>query len=123
MEQEQGRKRKLANRTISDRTVPEELLGEQDAKKATASKRPRDEPDEDANPRETKRPTPPPDEDKKDEDSSPASTQPATEPPSPAPAPKIVSCSSMVTASHRLELSDIVTDSNASDSAALRAVR
>ncbi|GJE93876.1 hypothetical protein PsYK624_100410 [Phanerochaete sordida] len=65
MEQEKGLKRKLVDRTISDRKVPDEVSDEQDAKKAPASKRPRDEPDEDVNPRETKRPTPPPDEEMK----------------------------------------------------------
>ncbi|EKM50689.1 uncharacterized protein PHACADRAFT_264095 [Phanerochaete carnosa HHB-10118-sp] len=67
MDQEKGLKRKLGDRTVSDHKDLEEQLVEQDAKKASASKRPRDDPDKDANPREPKRPTPPPDEEKRKE--------------------------------------------------------
>ena len=65
MDQEKRLKRKLGDRTISDHKLPEELLAEKDAGKATAAKRPRDDPDDDVNPRETKRPTPPPDKSEK----------------------------------------------------------
>lgn len=68
MDQEKGLKRKLADRTVSDRKVPEDLLAGKDvAKHVGAVKRPRDDPDADENPRETKRPTPPPDEEKEAE--------------------------------------------------------
>lgn len=65
MDQEKGLKRKLADRSVSDRKFPEDVLAEMDAaKSSTSAKRPRDDPDADENPRETKRPTPPPDEEK-----------------------------------------------------------
>lgn len=65
-DQEKGVKRKLADRTVSERLVPEEVShkvnGVVPAASTGATKRPRDDPEADANPRVTKRPTPPPDE-------------------------------------------------------------
>lgn len=55
MDQEKGLKRKLADRT----TTEHQTLAENGITLAT--KRPRDDPDKDENPREPKRPTPPPD--------------------------------------------------------------
>ncbi|OCH85942.1 hypothetical protein OBBRIDRAFT_797674 [Obba rivulosa] len=65
-----GQKRKLGDRSVSEQVVPGEAAASAprngDAAEVTcaksAAKRQRDNADEDANPRETKRPTPPPDE-------------------------------------------------------------
>jgi Ran-binding protein 3 len=61
LDQEKGLKRKLADRSISERHVPSDLLPEKDDIPSTSLKRLRDDPDKDDNPREPKRPTPPPD--------------------------------------------------------------
>ncbi|KAI0701512.1 hypothetical protein BC835DRAFT_1323106 [Cytidiella melzeri] len=62
VDQDKKLKRKMGDRTVSERRVPEDLLGVgSDSKVVTATKRPRDG-DVDLNPRATKRPTPPPEE-------------------------------------------------------------
>ncbi|KAH9832541.1 uncharacterized protein C8Q71DRAFT_776937 [Rhodofomes roseus] len=63
-EAEKGLKRKLRDRTVSERFVPGEVEEHTSATapKAGATKRQRDDADSDANPRVTKRPTPPPEE-------------------------------------------------------------
>jgi len=62
-DQEKGLKRKLGDRTVSERLVQGETpLTNGTAPTPTTAKRPRDDPDADANPRVTKRPTPPPEE-------------------------------------------------------------
>ena len=63
-EMEKGVKRKLRDRTVSERLIPGEVVENDDAAahKVAATKRQRDDADADANPRVTKRPTPPPDE-------------------------------------------------------------
>lgn len=63
-EAEKGLKRKLRDRTVSERLIPGEVAESNGASalKAGAAKRQRDDADADANPRVTKRPTPPPEE-------------------------------------------------------------
>lgn len=65
VDHERGLKRKMGDRSVSERKVPGDLVDVKsgtDSKLVAAAKRPRDD-DTDTNPRETKRPTPPPDED------------------------------------------------------------
>lgn len=62
-DEEKVLKRKLGDRTVSERKIPADLLGNDSKPATTATKRLRDD-DTDVNPRETKRPTPPPDEEK-----------------------------------------------------------
>ncbi|CDO69678.1 hypothetical protein BN946_scf184851.g66 [Trametes cinnabarina] len=80
-DQEKGLKRKLGDRTVSERLLPGETVrGLSGAPAVAATKRPRDDPEEDPNSREKKRPTPPPEEDeKKDEPkaAAPAETRSA----------------------------------------------
>ncbi|KAH9951064.1 hypothetical protein B0H21DRAFT_719314 [Amylocystis lapponica] len=67
LDQEKGLKRKLGDRSLSEAFVPEVVNKRNSVPETGATKRQRDEPDEDVNPRETKRPTPPPDEEAKTE--------------------------------------------------------
>ena len=86
MDQDKTLKRKLADRSISDRKLPQDALSEQDDTKPSASmKRPREEPDADENPRETKRPTPPPDEEKEANKEGESPSVPPSATPSLAP--------------------------------------
>ncbi|KAI0676130.1 hypothetical protein C8Q78DRAFT_1008203 [Trametes maxima] len=67
-DQEKGLKRKLGDRTVSERLLPgESVPGRSNTPPVTAAKRPRDDPEADPNTREKKRPTPPPEEDVKEE--------------------------------------------------------
>ncbi|KAI0940854.1 hypothetical protein AcV7_003119 [Taiwanofungus camphoratus] len=62
-DQEKGLKRKLGDRTVSERLVSGENVTQNGTVPESGTvKRQRDDPDEDVNPRETKRPTPPPEE-------------------------------------------------------------
>ena len=79
VEVEKKSKRKLDDRTMSESKVPEELIDLKSGKPSIAAKRPRDD-DTDDNPRETKRPTPPPDEETQVEEPSTSRSQ--TPPPS-----------------------------------------
>jgi len=87
---EKGVKRKLRDRTVSERFVPGEVEGETNAAttKAGAIKRQRDDADTDVNPRVTKRPTPPPEEaegtSQKAEASSSQNSKPAAAPAAPS---------------------------------------
>ncbi|KAI8985761.1 hypothetical protein BD414DRAFT_462414 [Trametes punicea] len=66
---EKGLKRKLGDRTVSERLLPGEAVpGWSGTPPVGATKRPRDDPEADPNTREKKRPTPPPDEDEKKEE-------------------------------------------------------
>lgn len=86
MDQDKTLKRKLADRSISDRKLPEDALIEKDdTKPAAPMKRPREEPDADENPRETKRPTPPPDEEKETDKECESPSAPPSATPSLAP--------------------------------------
>ncbi|KAL7280310.1 hypothetical protein ACG7TL_005224 [Trametes sanguinea] len=68
-DQEKGLKRKLGDRTVSERLLPGEAVPSRSSSPAiAATKRPRDDPEADPNTREKKRPTPPPDEDGKTEE-------------------------------------------------------
>ncbi|KAI0653008.1 hypothetical protein C8Q70DRAFT_1039447 [Cubamyces menziesii] len=78
-DQEKGLKRKLGDRTVSERLLPGDIPGRSGTPPAGATKRPRDDPEADPNTREKKRPTPPPDESKA-EDSKPASASPSKPP-------------------------------------------
>lgn len=103
-EAEKGVKRKLRDRTVSERLIPGEV--EEDggavAHKVAANKRQRDDSDADANPRVTKRPTPPPDEkvsngrktDQETEGSTHGGKKVAT--PSTSSTPKLVCASSLL---------------------------
>ncbi|KAI0630634.1 hypothetical protein C8Q77DRAFT_1134385 [Trametes polyzona] len=79
-DQEKGLKRKLGDRTVSERLLP----GEQGPSRGGtppvgATKRPRDDPEADPNTREKKRPTPPPEEDeKKGPNATPVAPPPAS---------------------------------------------
>ncbi|KAI0832048.1 hypothetical protein BC628DRAFT_1453097 [Trametes gibbosa] len=64
-DQEKRLKRKLGDRTVSERLLPGEAIPSRSGTPVTATKRPRDDPEADPNTREKKRPTPPPDEDGK----------------------------------------------------------
>ncbi|KAH9893564.1 hypothetical protein C8Q73DRAFT_697466 [Cubamyces lactineus] len=75
-DQEKGLKRKLGDRTVSERLLPGDIPGRSGTPPAGATKRPRDDPETDPNTREKKRPTPPPDESKA-EDAKPAAASPA----------------------------------------------
>ncbi|GBE89643.1 predicted protein [Sparassis crispa] len=76
VDQEKGLKRKLADRAVSDRLVHGQTAPEVNgvAPESGTMKRQRDDPDEDANPRLTKRPTPPPDEEEPKASSSKTSS-------------------------------------------------
>ncbi len=98
LDSEKTLKRKLGDRTVSERKVPEDHVDLKPAATA-AAKRPRDD-DTDENPRETKRPTPPPDEELQ---AGPSSTSRSQTPPnsstqtqtaafSGTSTPKFVSC-------------------------------
>ena len=84
-DQEKGLKRKLGDRSVSEALVPGDTLGSTGVVAVGAIKRPRDDPEDDPNTREKKRPTPPPDEDERQEKTP--STPPADV------APKFVSAS------------------------------
>ncbi|KAI0640738.1 hypothetical protein C8Q79DRAFT_1004119 [Trametes meyenii] len=72
-DQEKGLKRKLGDRTVSERLLPgESVPGRSSTPPVTAAKRPRDDPEADPNTREKKRPTPPPEEDAKEGEQKPA---------------------------------------------------
>ena len=104
VEAEKGVKRKLRDRTVSERLIPGEV--EEDggavAHKVAANKRQRDDADADVNPRVTKRPTPPPDEkasngrktDQETEGSMHGGKKVAT--PSTSSTPKLVCASSLL---------------------------
>ncbi|KAI0351360.1 hypothetical protein OH77DRAFT_1429905 [Trametes cingulata] len=82
-DQEKGLKRKLGDRTVSERLLPGETIpGRSGTPPLSATKRPRDDPEADPNTREKKRPTPPPEEDEKKEETKAA---PAAAPTSPPP--------------------------------------
>ncbi|KAH9857323.1 hypothetical protein C2E23DRAFT_873970 [Lenzites betulinus] len=81
-DQEKGLKRKLGDRTVSERLLPGEALPSRSGTPVNATKRPRDDPEVDPNTREKKRPTPPPD---KDEEKPAETKVAAAAPASPAP--------------------------------------
>ncbi|CCM06188.1 uncharacterized protein FIBRA_08430 [Fibroporia radiculosa] len=84
MDQEKGLKRKLADRSVSERLVPGEIVPARNGvvPEMGKAKRLRDDSDKDDNPRLTKRPTPPP-EDEVDKTGAPGSAAPKqTTPPS-----------------------------------------
>ncbi|KAI0364669.1 hypothetical protein BV20DRAFT_974146 [Pilatotrama ljubarskyi] len=80
-DQEKGLKRKLGDRTVSERLLPGETIpGLSGTPPLGTTKRPRDDPEADPNTREKKRPTPPPEEDEKETKAAP--------PPAPSSPPK-----------------------------------
>lgn len=86
---EKGLKRKLGDRTVSDRLVPEDPpVGRNGTSPVVATKRPRDDAEADPNTRERKRPTPPPEEEKQ------AELKKLEAPAAAVTAPKFVSSSS-----------------------------
>ncbi|PCH36407.1 hypothetical protein WOLCODRAFT_166904 [Wolfiporia cocos MD-104 SS10] len=76
-DQEKGLKRKFADGTVSERLLASETsLGPNGiAPQASKTKRQRDDPDADANPRVNKRPTPPPEEEDRSEGSQSSGSQ------------------------------------------------
>ena len=88
---EKGLKRKLADRTVSERLVPEDVpIGRNGTTAVGAMKRPRDDAEADPNTREKKRPTPPPDEEKETQEAKPV-VVPKAESPKTVATPKFVS--------------------------------